>query len=249
MRRSFAAGTLFATAHGTPPWRVLALPGWMHQAGDFDAALAPLGAGGLAVDLPGFGGSTPPPPAVWGAADYAAWLEALLDEDAMDERLVVVGHSFGGRVAVNLAARRPDRVKALVLAGVPLLRRRDRPKAKPAAAFRAARWLHRRRLLPDERMESMRQRYGSDDYRNARGVMRDVLVTVTNETYEQQLLSTTCDVALVWGALDGTVPPAVAEQAAALLGERASLTVLDGVGHQVPLEAPDALRAAIERRL
>ena len=35
---------------------------------------------------------------------------------------VVLGHSFGGRVAVHLAPARPDRVGALVLTGVPLVR-------------------------------------------------------------------------------------------------------------------------------
>jgi pimeloyl-ACP methyl ester carboxylesterase len=53
---------------------------------------------------------------------------------------------------------------------------------------------------------------------------------------------------MVWGAEDREVPVVVAEKARALLGE-ASLEVLPGVGHFVPLEAPESLRAIIERAM
>ena len=248
LRKAFASGRLFATTHGTPPWRVVALPGWMHTAADFDVVLGGLSpAGALAVDLPGFGGLNPEPPEVWGGADYARWLEPLLDD--LDGPAVFVGHSRGGAIAVELAARRPDAVRALVLAGAPILRRNDRPPARSPAPFRVARWLHRRGVFPDERMEALRKRYGSADYRRASGVMRDILVKVTNETYERQLAGLTCPVELVWGERDDAAPLNIAEQAAAILGERANLTVVPGVGHQVPLQAPDALRRAIERQL
>ncbi|HVM07407.1 MAG TPA: alpha/beta hydrolase [Acidimicrobiales bacterium] len=247
MRKAFAAGSLFATTHGSAPWRVVALPGWMHTATDFDPTLAALPVGSIAVDLPGFGGVNPEPPAAWGAAEYASWLEPLFDD--LEGSVVVVGHSFGGRVAAHLAERRPDAVAALVLAGVPLLRRTDRPPAKAPAAFRAAKWLNKRGVLPDERMEAMRKKYGSADYRNADGIMRDVLVKVTNETYEEQLRAIRCPVELVWGENDDAAPVSVAREATTILGERAHLTVLPGVGHQVPIEASSALIEAIERQL
>ena len=250
MRKAFAAGRIFATTHGSAPWRVIALPGWMHTASDFDQVLDRLAVGSIGVDPPGFGGVNPEPPEVWGAADYASWLEPVLaDLDDVDEPVVVVGHSRGGAIAVELAARRPERVKALVLAGVPLVRRNDRQPAKPPAPFRVAKWLHAKGVLPDDRMEAMRKKYGSADYRNASGIMRDILVKVTNETYEEQLRAISCPVELVWGQDDDAAPVNIAEQAKALLGEKARLTVLPGVGHQVPLQASDALREAIERHL
>jgi pimeloyl-ACP methyl ester carboxylesterase len=52
-------------------------------------------------------------------------------------------------------------------------------------------------------------------------------------------------VSLVWADDDDAVPPYVAERAAALLGERATLSVVPGAGHLLPLTTPAALRAAI----
>jgi pimeloyl-ACP methyl ester carboxylesterase len=247
MLRAFADGRLFGTLHGTPPPRVLALHGWGRSHADFDAVLA--GSDAVALDLPGFG-ATPEPDGPWGGREYAeAVAEAL---DRLAGAAVVLGHSFGGRVAVHLAAARPERVRALVLTGVPLVRSPGVRRRKPPVGYRVGRALHRRGLVGEARMEALRQRYGSADYKAARGVMRQVHVKAVNETYEEQLRALRCPVELVWGAEDTDVPLRVAEAAAALLSEAGAdvrLTVLPGVGHLVPTAAPEALRQVLERAL
>ncbi len=241
--KTFAGGRLFGAAHGTAPAAVLGLPGWARTHRDFDAVFDGLDA--VAVDLPGFGAS-PEPPEAWGAAGYAEAVAPVLDDMAYP--VVVLGHSFGGRVAVHLAVRRPDRVAGLVLTGVPLLRRPGSSPTKPALVYRAGRVLHRRGLLGERAMGSLRRRYGSADYRAAEGVMRQVLVRVVNETYEEQLAAITCPTELVWADDDAEVPLAVAEAAVGML-EKASLTVVPSAGHLTPLSAPAELRAAVERQL
>ena len=243
MLRAFANGRLFGAVHGSGRPVVLALHGWARSHRDFDATLQGLDA--LALDLPGFG-ATPPPPEGWGGSGYAAAVAPVLDD--MAAPVVVLGHSFGGRVAVHLAASEPDRVAALVLTGVPLVRRPGTGARRPALAYRLGRTLHRRGLLGDRRMERLRRRYGSPDYRAATGVMRQVHVRAVNETYEEVLADIDCPVELVWGDDDAEVPREVAEAASALLA-RATLTTLAGAGHLTPLTAPDALRAAVERHL
>ena len=244
MLTAFDNGRLFGAVSGAGrPW-VLALHGWRRTHRDFDAVLA--GVGALALDLPGFGAS-PPPPEGWGGAEYAKAVTAVLPD--MADRVVVLGHSFGGRVAVHLAAAEPDRIAAVVLTGVPLLRPPGTGSGgplKPALGYRIGRALHARRLLSDDRMERLRQKYGSEDYRLATGVMRAVHVRAVNETYEEQLGRITCPVELVWGDDDTAAPLAVAEAAANLLHD-ARVTVVPGAGHLTPLTAPDALASALER--
>lgn len=249
-KKAFDGGRIFGVTHGSPPYRVLALPGWLHTASDWDATLRSLDVGAVALDLPGFGGATPEPEEATGSAGYADRVEPVLGELATAGPVVLVGHSFGGRVAAHLAARRPDAVAALVLTGVPRLVAPDGPGTKPALSYRAARWLHRRGILPDAKMEELRRRSGSADYRNAPSVtMRDVLVAATNEHYEAQLRQVRSPVELVWGEADTAAPVADVRRAAALLGDRATLTELPGVDHFTPVKAPDALADAIRRHL
>lgn len=239
MLQAFASGRLFGTAHGTAtPW-VLALHGWRRDHRDFAATLDGLDA--LAVDLPGFG-ATPEPDAAWGAAEYANAVAPVLSE--LQQPVVLLGHSFGGRVAAHLTAAHPDAVRAVVFTGVPLIRRAG--TGKPALSFRVARALNKRGLVSDARMDALREQHGSEDYRAAKGVMREVFVRVVNESYEEQLRAITCPVELVWGTDDTAAPIAVAEQAAGILAD-ATLTRLPGAGHLTPLTAPEALRAAVER--
>lgn len=242
MLRSF--GSVFGEQTGTGQPAVLALPGWMRRRSDFAATLEGLDA--LALDLPGFGGSSPEPPEPMGAAGYAAAVAPALE--ACGERVVLLGHSFGGRVAVHLAADHPEKVAALVLTGVPLLHREGRA-ATPPAWYRAVRWLNRKGVVPDARMESLRERRASADYRNATGVMRGVLVTVVNESYEDVVSRVRQPVELVWGDPDPDVPVEVAERAASLFAGPTRLTLVPGAGHLTTATAVPALREALHRHL
>lgn len=244
MLQAFSGGSIFGERHGIGRPTVLALHGWARNRNDFTASLAGLHA--VALDLPGFG-SSPEPPEARGAAGYAELVAPVLDE--LDEPVIVVGHSFGGRVALKLAVAYPDRIGALVLTGVPLVRPPHYVPPRPAAVYRLARWLNRRGLLSDTAMERRRQRHGSDDYRAARGVMRDVLVKVVNETYEDDLPRVHGRLHLLWGGRDDVVPTSVMESAASLATGAGEVVteVVPAAGHLLPLQAPDRLAEAIRR--
>jgi pimeloyl-ACP methyl ester carboxylesterase len=245
--KSFAGGRVFGGAWGSGVPTVLALHGWQRTHEDFSPVFGDPAAtdqvSAIGLDLFGFG-ATPPPPEPWGTEEYARHLVPLFEEEGtLADRVVVVGHSFGGRVAVRLCAMVPDRIERLVLTGVPLLDREGR-RARPATAYRMARRLHRMGLVGERRMEAMRYRYGSPDYRAATGVMRGVFVRVLAEQYADELSVIDCPVDLVWGEEDGEVPVEVAVRAQALFPS-ATLETLPGVGHLTPTEAPAALRRAV----
>jgi pimeloyl-ACP methyl ester carboxylesterase len=68
----------------------------------------------IAVDLPGFGEAPPSP------TEDAPWSDVLATIDALGvDRAALVGNSFGGAVALRVAAVAPDRVTALALISAP----------------------------------------------------------------------------------------------------------------------------------
>src|SRR5262245_15014355 len=238
--RSHLGGSIFAEHVSGQPPSVLALHGWGRDRGDLLLALS--GRDVIALDLPGFG-SSPPPEGDWGSRDYADAVAKLLDELGVAP-LVVVGHSFGGRVATCLAARHPHLVAGLVLVGTPLLRRAA-PR-KPPAVYRAVRRLRRLGLVSEHTLDRYRQRYGSADYRAADEAMRPVLVRTGNEDYADELAALDCPVALVFGEGDTAAPPAVAREAGDILGTHlVSLDVVEGASHDVHLQHPDRVAAAV----
>jgi pimeloyl-ACP methyl ester carboxylesterase len=242
--QAFGDGTIFGETYGTGPIAVVWLHGWGRTHQDFAAAahaLAGDGIASVALDLPGFGAS--PLPNVRGGAQLYADLVTTVLEGLGVDRVTLVGHSFGGRIATVLAATSPDLVHSLVLTGAPLLRRAA--TARPARRYQVVRWLHAQGLLRDATMETYRQRYGSADYRAASGLLRDILVTTVNESYEQELPLVQAPTALVWGRDDHDVPLAVMEQALTLLRVPSTVTVLEDCGHLVPSQRPAELAAVV----
>ncbi|MGH9224998.1 MAG: alpha/beta fold hydrolase [Acidimicrobiales bacterium] len=234
-------GRLVAERNSDSP-QLLALHGWGRDRTDFAKALQ--GYPYLAVDLPGFGLSVAPDSA-WGSLEYAKAIRPVLS--AFDVPPVVVAHSFGGRVAIQAAATLNLPLRGLVLTGVPLVRTTARPRRSPVG-YRLTKALYQAGLVSDDRIGTARRRYGSADYRNAEGIMREVLVRCVNEDYEPLLGEIRCPVDLVWAVGDLEAPLAGAQEAERLI-PHARLTVVPGGDHFSALREPSALRAAIDRLL
>ncbi len=97
---------------------VILLHGWalaQHTYRSVVERIASQGCRVIAPSMPGFGGTHDLPASSFSLGGYAAWVDDLLTALEIDEPAVVVGHSFGGGVAIRLAHDHPERVRSLVL--------------------------------------------------------------------------------------------------------------------------------------
>lgn len=223
-----------------PVVSIVYLHGWGRSRTDFAqiAAQRP----GMSIDLPGFGSSVQPPVAM-GSSGYATQVLEAIAEWTGTEQAVLVGHSFGGRIALQIAASAPESVRGLIIAGTPLFR--DQTRSKRPLLYRAARRLHKLGLASDARLESARQRHGSADYLAATGVMREIFVKVVNESYETELADIRCPTAFVWGRTDSAAPLEDARQAQQIV--EGSILEERDCGHDIHLEHPELIVELIDR--
>jgi pimeloyl-ACP methyl ester carboxylesterase len=233
---------------------VLFLHGWGSDLSVFRAFFARAASAFrvCALDLPGFGGSEEPSSA-WEVSDYADFAAAFLKELGVREA-VLVGHSFGGRIAVKLAAWSsrnlegsesrpllPFTIPKIVLvdsAGV----RRKRTLAQWVrltfykCAARALSFPIAEKISPGV-LERWRLRMGSADYRNASPRMRQCLVKAVNEDLTPLFPSVSCPTLLVWGADDQDTPLSDARLMERLIPD-SGVVVLQNAGHYSFLDQP-----------
>lgn len=238
--QALAEGRVLAERIGELPPRVVALHGWGRTGADFVPILGGLDA--VAIHLPGFG-PTAVPDTVWGTEDYA---ELVADAIRPFGPIVIVGHSFGGRIAVRLAARYPELVSGLVLTGAPLVR--IAPTSKPKLSYRIAKWANSVGILSDSAMEARRRKAGSADYNAAQGIMRDIMVKTVNENYDDDLAKLATPTWMVWGEND-TAAPAAAGKVASEKIRGARWTVVSGEAHPLTPVLGAAVRSAVEEAL
>ena len=197
----------------------------------------------IALDLPGHGVLADRPFTVRGAADE---LERVIVE-AAGGRAVVVGLSLGGYVAMDLAAREPDRIRGLVLAGAtqePVgLRARpylalawavDRLAGRGLASL--DRWLLRTRYAP-----SISAPIIADGVQPTGGSA--ALRALVGERFLPRLAAYPGPVLIVNGELD--VLFRLGAPAFAAVARDARRVRLRGAGHLVNLDRPAAFDRAI----
>lgn len=167
----------------------------------------------ILFDLPGFGKSAPPSDA-WDSFQYAEYLMKTIQGLGI-QRFSVLGHSFGGKVAMSLVVSFPTHVDSLILiAASGLKRKRTFINALRFYAIRALGKVVKRsdKLLGTNWFSTyFVERFGSKDYKQA-SQMRGVLVKSVNEDFTPHLAKIHVPTLLLWGELDQETPPDIAER-------------------------------------
>ena len=200
----------------------------------------------LNLDMPGFGQS-PEPEEVWTVDNYTDLVESLIGK--LDLRKpVLAGHSFGGRVAIQLASRRPDDIDSLILV--------DAAGIKPRRTFRYYRKVYTFKAMKhlanlflgkekaQRAIDRWRGKSGSSDYAGASPKMRAIMSRVVNLDLTSCLLAIKAPTLLVWGEADTATPLADAKKMERLIPD-SGLVSFPGCGHYSFLDNPGQFAAVV----
>jgi pimeloyl-ACP methyl ester carboxylesterase len=117
-RARYGVAGLNVTQRPNDSGTVVFLHGWALSDRTYRRSLEQLARRGhpvLAPALPGFGATSEVEPDQFSLAGYGRWLIDFLDALEVPEPVTLVGHSFGGAVAIKCAHDHPERVARLVL--------------------------------------------------------------------------------------------------------------------------------------
>ena len=184
-----------------------------------------------ALDLPGFGGSSAPT-IPFTISDYADIVSGFMKKMKI-KKSILVGHSFGGRIAIKISATKPKLVKKLVLIdsagfadkkrqGMKFLAKLVKPLFAPA-------W-----------MQGMRTRIykmiRAEDYL-ATPVLQKTFVNIVEEDLSDDVSRIHAPTLLLWGENDTETPMLYGRKMHEKI-QNSQLVVLSGAGHFSFLDKP-----------
>ncbi len=174
--------------------------------------------------------------------------------DAVDGDLIAVGHSLGGRIAMEIAHQAPERVKGLVLANTGHHPLKEGEEVKREAMIDLGNqdmmkltevWLPG--MLDEARtgdeklvgeLTAMVMRAGADVHE------RQIRALMARPDAGAYLKDITCPVLLVAARQDKWSPIAQHEEIASQLGGKSEMAIVDNAGHFAPVEQPEAVATA-----
>ncbi len=197
---------------------VVLLHGWALAHHTYRSVIGTIAAQGcqvIAPALPGFGGTSDLPGDQFSLRGYAQWVADLLESLDIDEPAVVVGHSFGGGVAVRLAHDFRSRVRSLVLvnsiggsswrSGGGLRSITERPLWDWGLHFPGDVWPVRQatRVLP-----VLAEDFVPNLVRNPRAIVRvaNLARRADVRTELEALRNSGMSISIIWGKRDGIIP-------------------------------------------
>jgi pimeloyl-ACP methyl ester carboxylesterase len=138
--------------------------------------------------MPGFGESGKPPNN-WGIYEYGEFAVKVLEKLGI-KKAVIMGHSFGGRIGILLAASTDKAIKLILVDAAGM---EDKSmKVKILRLFSPA-----ARLFP----EKIKAKFRSTDRREA-GELREVFIRVIGQPLEAELVKIRVPTLIIWGEND-----------------------------------------------
>lgn len=233
------------------------LHGWQRNLKDFEIIAQNLIESGynvLSIDLPGFGQSSLPDFS-WETKDYADFLKLFLEKllksnfrnfrSLTSETFILVGHSFGGRVAIKFAAKYPELIKKLVLIASPGVKHKSIKYILYRIVAKAVKNILT--ILGLSKLKNaLREKFSSDDYLKSHGIMKEVLIKTIDEDLTDDAGKIQAPVLIIWGKNDKELQVKDAFILYKTI-KNSQIEIFENAGHFVFLDKPKEFLDAVKK--
>ena len=199
------------------------------------------------LDFPGFGNEKAPD-RPWHIVDYAEFLKRYFDTHHI-QKAVVVGHSFGGRVALKFSQLYPSSVSSLILSGTPGLS--PVLKLKMFFFFILAKVgtfifsIPPLTIFQDWARRLLYYASGSREFFKAEGTMRQTFKNVVTDDLLVPMQSIMMPCLLLWGEFDLVVPLSIMYRMAEVI-PNAKIKIISEADHGAPFKSPEVFVSYVQ---
>ena len=187
------------------------------------------------IDLPGFGNADKPKNPLY-LSDYVKFVTGFLNKQKIN-KIIIIGHSFGGRLGIKLTAENPKIVSTLILTGAPGLN--PVPRGKILLFLYIARvgkllfTLPIFSILRDNARKLLYRLARAGDFYNTDEKMRETFKNIVKEDLTLSMKKIISPTLLIWGEDDKIVPIRIAQKMTKII-KNSKLVVIKEARHGVP---------------
>ncbi len=187
----------------------------------------------IAIDFPGFGKSQLPSKP-FGIAEYAKIVELFIEKLEL-KNVTLIGHSFGGRVAIKLAASCPKHIGRLVLVDSAGFAMGASKKKLLGLSAKFIKPFFKPQFMQPLR-KSIYKAIGAEDYVTTPELQK-TFVKIVTEDLTADMTHIICPALLVFGQADVDTPVSFGERMQKLIPQ-AKLIILNDAGHFSFIDQP-----------
>lgn len=232
---------------------ILILHGWNLSASKFLSLTTEFKKRGYKIycpDLPGFGKAKLSKKS-WFLSDYTDYTKNLLAKNKLN-KIIFIGHSFGGRIGIKFAAQNPDLLQALILTGAPGI--------NPVPTIKVQLFLVLAKLgklvfsLPflspakDLFRKFLYNTANSSDYYHTNDYMLETFRNTVKETLIPYMSQINTPTLLLWGSEDKIIPLSIAQRMQNII-KNSKLEIINNARHGVPWTHPKEFADEVENFL
>lgn len=197
------------------------------------------------IDLPGFGKSEEPR-YVYFLSNYVHFLNTFINELQI-ESPIILGHSFGGRIAIKYASISKNIHKLILVDSAGIKKKRTIKQNLAIIKYKYLKWYYRK-SKNITKYNQLTKTTGSRDYTSSSNIMKGTMSKVIRENLKKNLKHINVETLLIWGRDDKETP----YKDALIMKKKipnAGLVTFDDVGHFPYLERKNYFKVVIKKYL
>lgn len=220
--------------------KILILHGWTTSTDKWDGFLKQLrekDIKGVVLKIPGL---TQKLEMIWNLDDYVSWLK----KEVGNEKVILLGHSNGGRIALAFANKYPDSIKKLILIDSAGIYHKNLSLQLKRIIFKTIAKIGKSFTSSEKLRGALYKLARESDYRNADIYQRQTMVNLISSDLTPILKQINMPTLIIWGEKDQTTPLSDGKLMNKLISS-SMLKIISGASHSPQFTHPKEVAKAI----
>ncbi len=226
--------------------KIIILHGWTYATYKWDKFMTLMSEDGIEAKLLGIPGLTEAIDRAWTLNDYVNWLKNILDQEPRP--VILLGHSNGGRIALALTVKYPEKISHLILLDSAGIYHHEWPLRLKRVVFGQLARLGKKFTTSPTLRKILHRLAGTRDYDRASPLMRQTMINLIEVDLRPVLGQIKVPTLIIWGSKDKATPLADGRLMQRLIPQ-APLEVIEDAGHSPQASHPEIVLKIIKENI